>query len=134
TLRVIARHSAFVAHRPGRSVRESGMELGATYVLEGSVRRAGDVLRISAQLTDVASDSHVWADRYDAPADRLQAVQDRITRAVAGALALRIDEDLLQRAKARPDADPAVYDCWLRGKECLHQGTPHGTTGARDSF
>jgi tetratricopeptide (TPR) repeat protein len=64
----------------------------------------------------------------------LQAVQDRITRAVAGALALRIDEELLQKAKARPDADPAVYDCWLRGKECLHQGTPHGTADARDFF
>lgn len=134
TLRVIARHSAFVAHRPGRSVRDSGAELGATYVLDGSLRRSEGAVRISAQLTEVATDSHIWADRYDVPLERLHEVQDRITRAVAGALALRIDEELLQQAKARADPRPAAYDCWLRGKECLFAGTRDGHSQARDFF
>lgn len=134
TLRVIARHSAFVAHRPGRSVRESGAELGANYVLDGSLRRMDAAVRISAQLTEVASDRHIWADRYDAPVDRIHDIQDRITRAVAGALALRIDEELLQKAKTRTDMGSAVYDCWLRGKECLGEGTPDGSSQARDFF
>src|SRR5262245_12668333 len=134
TLRVIARHSAFVAHRPGRSVRDSGAELGAAYVLEGSVRRGDSTVRISAQLTEVATDSHIWADRYDAPLERLHEIQDRITRAVAGALALRIDEELLQKAKARVDSSAAVYDCWLRGKECLFAGTLDGHSRARAFF
>lgn len=134
TLRVIARHSAFVAHRPGRSVRDSGTELGATYVLGGSLRRSESAVRISAQLTEVATESHIWADRYDVPIERLQEVQDRITRAVAGALALRIDEELLQKAKARADARPAAYDCWLRGKECLFAGTSDGHSQARSFF
>lgn len=134
TLRVIARNSSFAAAGGGRTGREVGAELGATYVLEGSVRRAESAVRITSQLSDVATGYHVWADRYDAPVENVFELQDRITRAVAGALAIRIDEERLRKAKQFGNDNLAAYDCWLRGKDSLHRHKPMGVTQARDLF
>ncbi len=134
TLRVIARNSSFAASGGGRSGREVGAELGATYVLEGSVRRSESAVRITSQLSDVATGYHVWADRYDAPVENVFELQDRITRAVAGALAIRIDEERLRKAKQSGNDKLAAYDCWLRGKDCLHRHKPVGVAQARDLF
>ena len=134
TLRVIARNSSFAASRPGRTIQEIGTELGAAYVLDGSVRQADDAVRITAQLSDTKTGFHVWSDRYDAPAQGVFELQDRITRAVAGALAIRIDEELLQKAKQHAGENPAAYDCWLHGRECLNRGTPDSSAQARNFF
>lgn len=134
TLRVIARNSSFAASGAGRSGREVGAELGATYVLEGSVRRAENAVRITSQLSDVATGYHVWADRYDAPVENVFELQDRITRAVAGALVVRIDEERLRKAKQSGSKNLAAYDFWLRGKDSLHRHKPVGVAQARDLF
>jgi len=134
TLRVVAHNSSFAASRPGRPGREIGAELGATYVLEGSVRRSDDAVRITSQLSEVASGYHVWADRYDAPVANVFELQDRITRSVAGALAIRIDEERLRKAKQSGAENMAAYDCWLRGKDCLHRHKPAGVAQARELF
>jgi len=134
SLRVIARNSSFAARQAGESARDTGVDLGADYVIEGSVRRAGDGVRISAQLTDIASGVHVWSDRYDAPAQQVLELQDRITRAVAGALAIRIDEELLSKAKRRGHNNLAAYECWLRGRECFNWGTPESSAEAVKFF
>jgi TolB-like protein/Tfp pilus assembly protein PilF len=132
-LRVIARHSSFAASQPGRSAREVAAGLGASYVLDGSVRRADDALRITAELSDVATGYNVWSDRFDAPLAAVFELQDRITRSVAGALAVRIDEDTLRKAKQRETSSLAAYDCWLRGKDSLTR-KPEGVGRARDLF
>jgi TolB-like protein/Tfp pilus assembly protein PilF len=134
TLRVIARNSSFAASGAGRSAREVGAEFGATYVLEGSVRRAENAVRITSQLSEVATGYHVWADRYDAPVENVFELQDRITRAVAGALAVRIDEERLRKAKQSGNESLAAYDFWLRGKESLHRHKPVGVAQARELF
>jgi TolB-like protein/Tfp pilus assembly protein PilF len=134
TLRVIARNSSFAASGAGRSGREVGAELGAIYVLEGSVRRAENAVRITSQLSDVATGFHVWADRYDAPVENVFELQDRITHAVAGALAIRIDEERLRKAKQSGSDKLAAYDCWLRGKDSLHRHKPVGVAQARELF
>jgi TolB-like protein/Tfp pilus assembly protein PilF len=134
TLRVIARNSSFAAAKPGKPGREVGAELGASYVLEGSVRRADNAVRITSQLSDVATGFHVWADRFDAPVENIFELQDRITRSVAGALAIRIDEERLRRAKQYGNDNLAAYDYWLRGKDSLHRHKPTGVVQARDLF
>jgi TolB-like protein/Flp pilus assembly protein TadD len=134
SLRVIACNSSLAVGRAGRSLRDIGGELGVDYVLEGSVRRAEEGARVTAQLSEVASGVCVWSDRYDAPANRVFEFLDRITRAVAGALAIRIDEELLQRAKRRGDSSLGAYECWLRGRECFNRGTPESSAQAVDFF
>jgi TolB-like protein/Flp pilus assembly protein TadD len=87
---VIARNSSFVYKHRAVDVKQVARELGVRYVLEGSVRRAGDRLRISAQLVDAASGHHHWAERYDRDLGDIFAVQDEITRSVAGAIEPRL--------------------------------------------
>ena len=84
---VIARNSSFIYKGKAVHVRQVGEELGAGYVVEGSVRRSGDRVRITAQLNDVASGSHLWAERYDRDATDVFAVQDEITHSIVGAIA-----------------------------------------------
>jgi hypothetical protein len=103
-------------------------------VLEGSVRRSGDRLRITAQLIDGENEAHLWAERYDVFVQDVFDVQDDITRAVAGALAVHIDDAHLSRARRRDVADLELYDCWLRGLECLRHGTPRSDEQARAYF
>jgi len=134
SLAVTARNSSFAYRGQGRPVREIAAELGASYVLEGSVRRAGDRLRLAAQLIDGRDETHVWADRFDVPIDGMFEVQDEITRAVVGALALNIDDAHLERARRRRPEDLAAYDLWLHGLECLRRGTADSDEEARGYF
>jgi adenylate cyclase len=89
-LPVIARNSTFVYKRRPVSVAQVGRELGVRYVIEGSVRKIDNRVRITAQLIDAATSTHVWADRYDRELTDIFAVQDEITREIVGALALRL--------------------------------------------
>ena len=132
SLRVIARHSSFAAVRQGRSADEVGRELGADFVLEGSIRRIEDQMRIATHLSSTGTGLHVSSDRYDVPARAIFEIEDRIVRQVAGALAVRIDSEILERAKRRSSEDLGAYDCWLQAMYHLPRDKPQGVLKARD--
>jgi TolB-like protein len=134
TLAVTSRNSSFAYRGQGAAVREIAAELGVSYVLEGSVRRAGDRLRVTAQLVDGRVGTQLWADRFDVPLGSMFDVQDEITGAVVGALALNIDGAHLERARRSKPEDLAAYDLWLHGLECLRKGTPESDEEARVYF
>jgi len=134
SLRVIARHSSFAASRHGRSAEEIGRELGADFVLEGSIRRTDEQMRIATHLSSTATGLHVSSDRYDVPARAIFELEDRIVRQVAGALAVRIDHEILERAQRRRAEDLGAYDCWLRAMQHLHRDKPRGVEKARELF
>jgi TolB-like protein/cytochrome c-type biogenesis protein CcmH/NrfG len=106
---VIARNSSFIYKGKSVHVRQVGEELGAGYVVEGSVRRSGDRMRITAQLNDVASGSHVWAERYDRAAADVFAVQDEITEAIVAAIEPQLYAAENFRVRSKP---PSSLDAW----------------------
>ena len=108
-------------------------EVSAPYRLRGSVRRVEDIVRIYAQVVD-STGRQVWSDRFDAPAERLFEVQNEIVMQVASRLAGKIQNETLRKARRKPLANLEVYDCWLRGVDCLHRGTPQADAEARIFF
>ncbi|MFQ5974641.1 MAG: hypothetical protein ACE5Q3_20140, partial [Alphaproteobacteria bacterium] len=111
---VIARNSSFTYKGRNVDVRQVGRELGVRYVLEGSVRRAGNRLRITAQLVEAATGNHLWAERYDGVLEDVFDLQDRITEGVAGAIEPSVRLAEIERARRkRPDSLDA-YDLYLR--------------------
>lgn len=134
SLRVLAAQSAFALARIDLSVDDIARDWDLDFVLEGSVRRSGGSLRVAVQLIRVAGWESVWAERFDAPLENVFEIQDEIAATVAGRLAVRVDEEQLQRARHRtPDSLPA-YDCWLRGMDCLNRGTLEGDEESRPYF
>jgi TolB-like protein len=114
-LRVLARNSSFQFRGPNVDVGRVGRELGIQYVLEGSVRRLGNRIRITAQLIDASSGHHIWADRFDRPLEELFDVQDQVVRTIVGTLVGRLQADRADRAKRKPPTSLAAYECVLRG-------------------
>ena len=114
-LHVTARNSAFVFKGRSVDLRQVGRELGVRYVLEGSVRRSGNRLRISAQLIDTQSDDHLWADRYDRELKDIFDLQDEITRSIVTELDVKLVEGESARAWRRTTTDYRAYDLFLRG-------------------
>ena len=106
----------------------------ATTLLRGSVRRAGDVIRIAVQLLDHHAGRQIWADRYDVTAGNLFAVQDQIAERIASALAIGVDRTRLEAAQRTPLSSLETYDCWLRGFDCLQRGTVEADAEARRFF
>ena len=121
---VIARNSAFTFKGKPIDVKAVGRELGVRYVVEGSVRKAGGRVRITAQLIEAATATHLWADRFDGALDDIFDLQDRVTEAVAGVIepALRTAE--IARAVNKPTANLDTYDLYLRAFRHLDQYTP----------
>jgi adenylate cyclase len=111
---VIARNSSFQYKGRAADVRQVGRELGVRYVLEGSVRRGGDRLRISAQLIDAVTGGHRWAERYDRKLDDIFAVQDEIVGTIATILAAHVRKAETERARAKPPNTWQVYDYCLQ--------------------
>jgi adenylate cyclase len=112
---VIARNSSFTYKGRAVDVKQVGRELGVRYVLEGSVRRAGDRVRITAQLIETETGTHIWADRFDSMIEHIFDMQDEITASVVGAIEPQLrDAELIRAARHRP-TDPTAYDCFLRG-------------------
>ncbi len=120
TLFVIARNSSFTYKGRAVDIKQVGRELGVRYVLEGSVRRAGDKVRITGQLIDAASGAHLWADRFDGSLDDVFAVQDQITGTVVNAIAPRVEQAEIERTKNKPTNHLDAYDYYLRGIERLN--------------
>ena len=112
-LLVIARNSSFKFKGQSVDLRQVAGDLGVRYVLEGSVRRAGDQLRISAQLIDGSTGAHLWAERYDRSLDDVFAVQDDITRQIVGALHLELTQAERDRVMRRYTDDVQAYDAYL---------------------
>jgi adenylate cyclase len=127
---VIARNSTFTFKGRAIDVKQIGRELGVRYVLEGSVRRVTDRIRITGQLIDAVSGAHVWAERYDRKSDDIFALQDEITLSVVGAIepSLRLAE--IERVKRkRPDSLDA-YDLVLQAQPDVYSGMPDRATKA----
>jgi adenylate cyclase len=121
SLFVVSRHSAFKYRGAGLDLAHVGAELGVQYLLEGSVRRGGDRVRITVQLIDTATGNHVWAERYDRKLEDIFAIQDEITETVASTVAGRVQAIGIDRAKRKRTENLAAYDYLLKGLD-LHKG------------
>ena len=129
---VIARNSSFTFKGKNVNVQEVGKSLGVRYVLEGSVRKSGNRVRITAQLIDATTGGHLWAERFDRDLTDIFAVQDDVTQQIVGALALNLTEGDRQRLAAEQTRNPEAYDCFLRGRELWHRLTKETNIDARD--
>lgn len=118
-LRVISRNSTFQYKGRSVDVAEIGTVLGAGFVVEGSVRRAGERLRISAQLVECVNGTHLWAERYDRGIEDLFALQDELTRMIAATLGARLQDVGLERSRIKNPADLDAHDCVLRARQFL---------------
>ena len=118
-LRVISRTSSMTFKGTTKDLKTIAGELGVRYVLEGSVRRAGGRLRITAQLIDASTDDHLWADKYDGTVDDVFAFQERLARVIVAALELRLSTDEERRLAERPVANVRAYECSLRARQEL---------------
>jgi TolB-like protein len=127
---VIARTSTFTYKGRAVDVKQVGRELGVRYVLEGSVRNAGDRVRITGQLIDAATGAHVWAERYERRFDDIFALQDEITLSIVGAIEPNLRQAEVERVKRkRPDSLDA-YDLVLRAQPDVYSGMPERATKA----
>ncbi|HJQ56518.1 MAG TPA: adenylate/guanylate cyclase domain-containing protein [Vineibacter sp.] len=131
-LTVIARNSAFVYKGRTVDVRQVGRELGARYVLEGSVRKAAGQVRISGQLIDAASGAHLWADKFDGPLDDVFALHDRVAMEVAGAIEPAMRDAETQRARRKPTDSLDAYDLYMRGLSEIRDPSREGLNAAID--
>ncbi|MBW2057768.1 MAG: tetratricopeptide repeat protein [Deltaproteobacteria bacterium] len=131
---VIARNSVFTYKGKSVKVEEVGRELGVRYVLEGSVRKAGDQVRITAQLVDAATGGHLWAERYDGDLKDIFALQDEVTQKIVSALAVNLTQDERERLVRKHTDNLEAYDYTLRGLEYLFRFTEEANTQARKMF
>jgi TolB-like protein/class 3 adenylate cyclase len=128
---VIARNSAFAYKGKAINLQQVSRELGVRYVLEGSVRKAGARVRVTAQLIDGTTGGHVWAERYDRDLSDIFAVQDELTREIVGALALKLTDDERRRLSRRGTDNLEAYDLFLRGRELIWLHTQTATHEGR---
>jgi len=122
-LRVISRTSAMVFKGARKSAPTIARELGVGHVLEGSVRRAGNSLRITAQLIEAASDAHLWAEKYTGTLDDVFDLQERLSRRIVEALKGALTPDEERRLSARPLADVRALDCYLQAMQQIRTST-----------
>jgi tetratricopeptide (TPR) repeat protein len=111
---VIARNSAFTYKGQAVDVKQVGRELGVRYVLEGSVRKAGTQVRITGQLIDALTGTHLWADRFDGSLEDVFDLQDKVATSVAGVIEPALQAAEMRRSAARPTTDLSAYDLYLR--------------------
>ena len=114
SLFVIARNSSFSYKGKSPDIRQVGRDLGVRYVLEGSVRKAGNRLRITGQLIDTSTGAHLWADRFDGALEDVFELQDKVTEKVVTALAPRLEQAEIDRSKHKAAGNLSAYDCYLR--------------------
>jgi adenylate cyclase len=127
---VIARNSTFTYKGRSVDIRQVGRELGVRYVLEGSVRRASDRVRITAQLIDAETRAHIWADRYDRAVDDIFALQDEITLSTVAAIEPSLRQAEIERAKRKRPENLDAYDLLLRATPLVDTGMPEGASQA----
>jgi adenylate cyclase len=131
---VIARNSTFMYKGKPVKVDQVGQELGVRYVLEGSVRKVGDRVRITAQLVDASTGGHLWAERYDRDLEDIFALQDEVAQKIVSALAVKLTDDEQERLERGYTDNLEAYDYFLRGLEYFNRLTKEGTDQARRLF
>jgi adenylate cyclase len=129
---VISRNSVFLYKGKAVKPKQVSQELGVQYVLEGSIRKAGNRVRITAQLIDAATGYHVWADRYDRDLQDIFAMQDEVTKRIVTALEIKLTEGERQRLGYVPTGSLEAYDYYLRGLECHSLATEKDNTQAQE--
>jgi TolB-like protein len=131
---VIARNSSFTYKGRAVDVKQVGRELGVRYVLEGSVRKAVNRLRITGQRIDTSSGAHLWADRFDGGLEDIFELQDHVTSSVIGAIAPKLEQAEIERAKCKPTESLDAYDYYLRGMASIYHWTKEGVSEALRLF
>jgi eukaryotic-like serine/threonine-protein kinase len=131
-LRVTARSSAFALRGRNLDVREIGVKLNVEHVLEGSVRRSGNRVRVTAQLVNVANGYQLWSERYDREMRDVLDIQDEISRAIVDTLRVRLAKDI--SLVKRHTSSPEAYSLYLRGRYFQEKRTPEGYAKARQCF
>ena len=131
---VIARNSSF-AYK-GRSVKaqEIGRDLGVRFLLEGSIRKAGNRVRITAQLIDAGSGGHLWAERFDRDLTDIFSTQDEVVEKIVGTLAVTLTQGEEQRLRRRGTGNVEAYESWLRARELLTRGTRESIAQAQAMY
>ncbi|HSF94847.1 MAG TPA: adenylate cyclase, partial [Thermohalobaculum sp.] len=128
-LRVIARNSSFVYKGKAVDIREAARQLGVQYVLEGSVRRGGNRIRITAQLIEAATGTHVWAERYDRAMDDIFAVQDEITLVLATEMQVKLTEGEQARIHYNTTTNVEAWTYWVQGLTHFREAVTRENTG-----
>jgi adenylate cyclase len=128
---VIARNSSFAYKGRSVKVQEIGRDLGVRFVLEGSVRKAGNRVRITAQLIDTGSGGHLWAERFDRDLTDIFSTQDEVVKKIVGVLAVTLTRGEEQRLHRRGTGNVEAYESWLRARELLTRGTRESVAQAR---
>jgi adenylate cyclase len=128
---IIARNSSFTYRGRAVDVKQVARELGVRYVLEGSVRKAGNRVRITGQLIDTATGAHIWADRFDGSLDNIFELQDQVASSVVGAIEPKLRQSEIERAIRKPTENLDAYDLYLRG---LAQFNNYTERGMRDAI
>ncbi len=131
---VISRSSAFTYKGQPVNIETVGRELGVRYVLEGTVRRSEQLVRVTARLGDATTGFQIWSLRHDRPPDEIFALQSQISREILGALRLEIDEAELARIQRGPPDDLTAYHALLQGRALLHRNTRRDHAAARRLF
>jgi TolB-like protein/class 3 adenylate cyclase len=131
---VIARNSSFVYKGKAVDIRQVGRELGVRYVLEGSVRKAANRLRITGQLIDASTGGHLWADRFDGDLEDVFGLQDQVTASVIGAIAPKLEQAEIERAAHKLTENLDAYDYYLRGIASMYRWTREGYAEALPLF
>jgi len=131
---VVARHSSFTYKGRAVDVKQVGRELGVRYVVEGSVRKAGNRVRIAGQLIDTSTGAHLWADRFEGSVDDIFDLQDQVTASIVGAIAPKVEQAEIERAKRKPTERLDAYDYFLRGMAAVHQWKREATDEALVMF
>lgn len=126
SLKVISRSSVMAFKKRDRSLREIGEKLGAATLLDGSVRRAGNRVRIVAQLIDAATDEHIWGETYDRDLTDIFAIQTDVALNIANALRAELSNDERARVGRRPTDDLEAYELYLRGRNLFNRHTQEG--------
>jgi TolB-like protein/Tfp pilus assembly protein PilF len=131
---VTARNSSFTYKGRSVSVEQVGRELGVRYVLEGSVRKVANRVRITGQLIDAIAGTHLWAERYEGTLDDIFTLQDQVATGVVGAMAPQLERAEIERALRKPTPSLNAYDFYLRGMAKLHRGTRSSMDEALTQF
>jgi adenylate cyclase len=131
---VIARNSTFAYKNRPVDIKQAGRELGARYLLEGSVRKSGPRVRITAQLIDGVDGHHIWADRYDRELDDIFELQDEIAQRITAAAAPELAKAEFKHSTTKRPEDLDAWDYYLRGMAIIRERTCEGNTKAREFF
>ena len=115
-------------------MKQIGRELGVRYVLEGSVRKAANRVRITGQLVEASTGAHLWADRFEGGLEDVFDLQDQVTASVVGAIAPRLGQAEIDRAKRKPTESLDAYDYFLRGMANVHRWTREANDEALQNF